>query len=718
MRLIVVSEHGDEDIQSFSNNIISIGRSAENHLPIADINSSRHHCEIHRTPDGHELHDRDSRNGTFLNGRRVSRTLLQPGDAIEIGTTVIYFMRRVGERDQGTGGETVDLTTNVHVPVSRAKPYEESRRVTKRLGAPEKAKVVPQIRSGASTKTNVFDEIRAHYERTISELRQMLGLNKSLNSELILKVLLEKVMDTVIDITGAERGFLLLRHSSKATVAVSRNVDKESIKDAKEKISRSIMKEVLESGEPVLLSDATAKQDPRFVGRQSILNLQLRSVLSVPLKYRDRILGALYIDNRFEPNCFDERTLARLEIVADQAAIAIENARLFEENLRQRDELTAAKEELLRLNELLREKIQKQDEDLAQARAELAEARPKVNLVGDYSHIVTQSPKMFEVLGIMDKISDSSVPVLVQGESGTGKELIAKALHFNGVRKKGPFVSENCAAIPQHLMESEFFGFMRGAFTGAHEDKKGLFELADGGTLFLDEIGDMDLDMQTKLLRVLQDGVLRRIGSKEFRKVDVRILSATNKDLLKLIEQGKFREDLYYRLNVINLRLPPLRERREDIPILVRHFIAKAAEKKGEDARSISAKAMEQLQRFDWPGNVRQLENEMERALALSGQVIGVTDLSPRLTQSTASSSRRSRGLDRLTFDSMSLKEMVAKETEAIEREIIGEALRKTSYKKSQCAKLLGISRPTLDSKIEKYSLTREKVLSKVDENL
>ncbi|MDF1664888.1 MAG: FHA domain-containing protein, partial [Planctomycetota bacterium] len=184
MRLIVVNEHGEEAVQSFSNNIISIGRSAENHLPIADINSSRHHCEIHRTPDGHELHDRDSRNGTFLNGRRVSRTLLQPGDAIEIGTTVIYFMRRVGERAQGTGGETVDLTTNAQIPVSRAKMYEQSRRATKRLASQDAVKLVPQIRTGASTKTNVFDEIRTHYERTISELRQMLGLNKSLNSEL------------------------------------------------------------------------------------------------------------------------------------------------------------------------------------------------------------------------------------------------------------------------------------------------------------------------------------------------------------------------------------------------------------------------------------------------------------------------------------------------------------------------------------------------------
>jgi transcriptional regulator with GAF, ATPase, and Fis domain len=704
MRLIVVNEHGEESVRDFSNSMISIGRSAENHLPVADINSSRHHCEIHCTADGHELHDRDSRNGTFLNGRRVSRTLLQPGDAIEIGTTVIYFLQRPGQTVKKGGLETVDLTTNIHVPISRSARSKANR-------VPEKLAKEPKLHSTASTKTNLFDEIRAHYERTIGELRQMLMLNKTLNSELVLKILLEKVMDTIIDISGAERGFLLLRDGQKATIAVSRNIDKETIKDAKGKISRSITKEVLESGLPVLLSDAAGQSDPRFSGRESILNLQLRSVLSVPLKHRDRILGAIYIDNRFEADCFDDSTVGRLEIFADQAAIAIENARLFEENLKQQDELSVAKEELLRLNELLRDRLQKQDEDLAQARAELAEARPQVTLVGDYRNIITQSPKMIELLAIMDKIADSNVPVLVQGESGTGKELIARALHFNGNRRNRPFVSENCAAIPHDLMEAEFFGFVRGAFTGAVNDKQGLFELADSGTLFLDEVGDMDLDMQTKLLRVLQEGVLRRIGSKEFRKVDVRILSATNRDLLKLIEEGRFREDLYYRLNVINLKLPPLRTRREDIPLLVNHVINRAAKKRNEEPRGIEAKAIEVLRRCDWPGNVRELENEIERALALSGAVISVADLSPRLIKSPSQSGRRSRSLDRLTFESMTLKDLVVRETESIEKEIIGQALSKTGYKKSQCAKLLGISRPTLDAKIEKYKLTRDRIL-------
>src|SRR4029077_19447140 len=200
----------------------------------------------------------------------------------------------------------------------------------------------------------------------------------------------------------------------------------------------------------------------------------------------------------------------------------------------------------------------------------------------------------------------------------TGKELIARAIHFNGPRKTGEFVSENCAAIPQNLMESEFFGYVRGAFTGAHKDKKGLFEVADQGTLFLDEIGDMDLDMQTKLLRVLQDGVLRRVGSKEFKKVDVRVISATNRDLVGMIRQNRFREDLYYRLNVVNIQLPPLRDRREDIPLLVEHFLVQISAEASNERKVYAPEAVELLVASHWPGNVRQLYNVVRQNVALS----------------------------------------------------------------------------------------------------
>ncbi|HVY60263.1 MAG TPA: sigma-54 dependent transcriptional regulator, partial [Planctomycetota bacterium] len=344
------------------------------------------------------------------------------------------------------------------------------------------------------------------------------------------------------------------------------------------------------------------------------------------------------------------------------------------------------------------------------------ERRQEYKLKYNYDLIVTRSPKMLDIFAILDRVTDSTVPVLIQGESGTGKELIARALHYNGPRKTKSFVSQNCAAIPGSLMESEFFGHVRGAFTGAEREKPGLFEIADGGTIFLDEIGDMDLDMQTKLLRVLQGGELRRVGAKEFKKVDVRVVSATNRDLQQAIKQGKFREDLYYRLNVINVVLPPLRERKEDIPLLVHHFLERAQKRANREGplRQISEEAMRLLVRYQWPGNIRELENEVERMNALSQDRIVPEHLSQAVLEARvreplggAGSASREPALETLE-----LRELVQRETEAIERRAITEALRRTKWKKTEAASMLGISRPTLDAKIDKYGLTREATAS------
>jgi transcriptional regulator with GAF, ATPase, and Fis domain/pSer/pThr/pTyr-binding forkhead associated (FHA) protein len=798
-RLIIRGQEGRPDrIFECEERVCTIGRSAENSLQIDDLNSSRHHCEVHEGKEGFELVDKDSRNGTFVNGRRVTRKPLQPGDKIEIGTTILYFDRLPDELLKArTGKETLDLSTGVFstntdpsgagsqvaikddtgriaarevldiaagvFPEATRRPSDDEdsdgrastpvggTRIpddpnSTRLETPSSGsiaaaistslneppspsiEIVPRKALGRSLETQVTAEegdARALAER-VGELRRLLALNKTLNSELNLRRLLEKVMDTVIQVSGAERGFLILKETDPAAppgspgelrVKVSRNIDRESIKDARDKISGSIARAVIEKGESVLANDAS--NDPKWSGRESIYQLKLRSILSVPLKHRDQVLGAFYLDNRFEADRFDERTRDLLELVADQAAIAIENARLFEENARQREELLRAKEELERLNQLLRERVEKQDRELLRAREALAQRREDVQLKYDYSAIITCSPKMIEVFTILDKVCESSVSVLIQGESGTGKELIARAIHFNGPRKGGEFVSENCAAIPQNLMESEFFGYVRGAFTGAHKDKKGLFEVADGGTLFLDEIGDMDLDMQTKLLRVLQDGVLRRVGSKEFKKVDVRIISATNRDLVGMIKEGKFREDLFYRLNVINVQLPPLRERKEDVPLLVEFVLKRIAEKKtpagmeAAHARELSPEALDLLLRYDWPGNVRELENEIERASALSHDVIRPEHLSKSVVDAAMAPARQARvGKRALQLSGQTLKEIVNKEVEEIEKLAITQILQRCRYKKSKAASLLGISRPTLDAKIEKYGLTKENVMT------
>jgi transcriptional regulator with PAS, ATPase and Fis domain len=247
-----------------------------------------------------------------------------------------------------------------------------------------------------------------------------------------------------------------------------------------------------------------------------------------------------------------------------------------------------------------------------------------------YAEIIGNAPSMLRVFGLLDKVAPSSVPVLIQGESGTGKELVARAIHMNSPRRDKEYVTENCAAIPETLLESELFGYKRGAFTGAERNKRGLFVVADGGTLFLDEIGDMSLNMQKKLLRVLQDGEIRPVGGNEVIHVDVRILSASNRNLREMVSQGFFREDLYYRLNTITLELPPLRERKVDISELVAFLIDKVSEEMNVNPLPVSEKGMEALMRYQWPGNIRELENEIRRCLALKsgGEEIDLEDLS------------------------------------------------------------------------------------------
>jgi serine/threonine-protein kinase PknK len=265
----------------------------------------------------------------------------------------------------------------------------------------------------------------------------------------------------------------------------------------------------------------------------------------------------------------------------------------------------------------------------------------------EYPAIIGESPAILAVLGKLDRIVASELPVLITGESGTGKELVARAIHENGPRKGRAFVRENCAAIPESLLESELFGYRRGAFTGAHGDKRGLFEEGDGGSVFLDEIGEMSLGMQSKLMRVLQEGEIRPVGASASTHVDIRLISATNRDLRKLVADGRFREDLFFRLNVLPVELPPLRERPEDVPVLVDFFLKAAAVRTHSAPKHLDAEALAALKRYRWPGNVRELENEIQRAVALSGGSIKASDLSPEVVpgrgKAPRSSNRKAR---------------------------------------------------------------------------
>jgi transcriptional regulator with PAS, ATPase and Fis domain len=319
-----------------------------------------------------------------------------------------------------------------------------------------------------------------------------------------------------------------------------------------------------------------------------------------------------------------------------------------------------------------------------------------------YDNMIGKSKPMQSLYALLDKIKTADSTVMVQGENGTGKELIARSIHYNSNRKDKPFVIQNCSAFNDNLLESELFGHVKGSFTGALRDKKGLFEMADKGTFFLDEIGDTSPQMQVKLLRVLQEGTFMPVGATEGRKVDVRIIAATNRNLKEMVEQGTFREDLYYRLNVINIRVPPLRERKEDIPYLVDFFLAKIAESSSGAKRVLTKRALEKLYDYAWPGNVRELQNEIERLVVLSGEETKLMAelLSPKVLESG----------DKNKVQGARLQGKLKDALEDLEREMIREGLRRTGWNKSKLAKELGISRAGLIMKVEKYGLDKRKI--------
>jgi two-component system response regulator AtoC len=319
----------------------------------------------------------------------------------------------------------------------------------------------------------------------------------------------------------------------------------------------------------------------------------------------------------------------------------------------------------------------------------------------DFGHIIGDSPAMQKVFSVMRKVADTRATVLIQGESGTGKELVARALHYNSSRRHRPFVTVNCAAIPANLLESEFFGVAKGAYTGADRSRQGLMEEAHGSTLFLDEVAELPFEMQAGLLRVLQEGEIRRVGETRFRKVDLRIIAATNRDIKKAVDQGTFREDLYYRLNVVPLVLPPLAKRKEDIPLLARHFCQKAAKTHGLASKVIGKEAMDALIRAPMKGNVRELENILELSVLMSeGREIGLDDLSLR---------HRSKPLDQIKAlipeKEENLKKVLMLLTQSAEVQIIERVLALTKGNRTQAAKRLGISRRALLNKIKAHGL-------------
>ncbi len=366
--------------------------------------------------------------------------------------------------------------------------------------------------------------------------------------------------------------------------------------------------------------------------------------------------------------------------------------------------------------EYLEELVELVSEEIIEFHEEISKREERINELnselGDkyrYHMMIGKSKKMQHIYRLLEKVSSSEASVFIQGENGTGKELVAKAVHYYSPRKDNMFLAVNCSAFNDNLLDSELFGHMKGAFTGAIKDKKGLFENANGGTLFLDEIGDTSLAMQVKLLRVLQEGTFLPVGANAPKRTDVRIIAATNKNIKEMMSKGEFREDLYYRINVINIDLPPLRDRNDDIPILMDHFLKKRCDEMGQALKTFSKKCLEKMLDYHWPGNVRELENEIERLVVLAGddKIITPDLLSPRIEEAVgnARAGGSSNGAVKGINTSGSLKTAL-EELEAI---MIREGLKRCNFNKSKLAKELGVSRASLIMKVDKYDLDKRK---------
>jgi len=497
----------------------------------------------------------------------------------------------------------------------------------------------------------------------IRRLSSLLEVSQALSGTLNLKSALHRVLEILSAHHGAVRSMVVLLNEDdrELRVEAADGLDRPAA-GVHYKVGEGIIGRVVETGRPVVVPRAS--KEPMLLNRASRrteLGDQELTFICVPINLNRKPIGALAVDLRFKPDRDYDRTSKFFGVIGSMMAQAIRIQRLIEEDRRKlEDENTHLRQEL-------RERY-------------------------DFSNIIGTSGPVRQMYEQVAQVAGTNTTVLIRGESGTGKELIAHAIHYNSLRAKKPFVKVSCAALPDTLIESELFGHEKGAFTGADARKKGRFELAEGGTLFLDEIGDVNLSTQVKLLRVLQEREFERLGGTETIKANVRLLAATNKDLEKAIQDGTFREDLYYRLNVFTIFVPPLRERKADLMLLADHFLEKLSREHNKIIKRISTPAIDMLMSYHWPGNVRELENVLERAvLVCDGQVIHAHHLPPTLQ--TAESSG--------TVTRVSLHDAV----DAYEKDLIQDALKTTRGNRAKAARLLDTTERVLNYKVRKLDI-------------
>jgi Nif-specific regulatory protein len=508
-------------------------------------------------------------------------------------------------------------------------------------------------------------------ERHVRELQALYEIGQVLSSvhdlDHLLQLADERVV-TLLDIEGASVILLDEEHEELyfKDASDSRVGHDQRLREFRFPADQGIAGWVIKEGQSLIVPDVD--QDPRhYRGVDDQTGTKTRSIAAVPLRTKNRIIGVLEAINKIK-GVFTIEDVRLLEAFANQLALAFENARLIQE-------LRAAQERLSEENRYWREAMEQ---------------------TVQFETIVGESPRMQEVYRLVKRVLNTTANVLLTGESGTGKELIARVIHYEGPRAKGPFIAVNCAAIPETLLEAELFGYERGAFTGANQRKPGRFELANGGTLFLDEIADMSPLLQAKLLRVLQEKQFERVGGTETLTHNARIVAASNQDLERLVTEKRFREDLYYRLNVYPITLPPLRERQEDLGPLTMHFLKRFSQELRKEVLGISKEAMGLLERYTWPGNVRELENVIERAVILcQGTVVTAQDL-PSLREN-----HRAPVLSADAFRLPAAGIVLAD----LEKDLIRQALEQTHQNKSLAARKLGLSRTQLRTRMRHYGL-------------
>ncbi|MFH1071186.1 MAG: sigma 54-interacting transcriptional regulator [Candidatus Glassbacteria bacterium] len=505
-------------------------------------------------------------------------------------------------------------------------------------------------------------------------------ISKLLYAELDYGRLLNLIIDKIMDILRAERGFIVTGEPDQFEVKVARNIEGDDLVDDGRAVSRTVVRKVLSSGEPVFISDA---QDGGIESSRSIVELGLRSIICVPLLIGEVPYGAIYVENRTVASCFMEKDLELLMDLAELSASSIRNALNFLELSR-----GAFGGSSTRIGEDLRRAY-------------------------DFSMIIGKSRKMVEVMGMAARVAPTDVTVLITGDSGTGKELIARAIYLNSLRKNMPFLTINCGALPSGLLESELFGHVKGSFTGAYTNKTGRFEAAHGGTIFLDEVGDMPPELQVKLLRVLQFGEFEKVGSYQLQKVNVRIIAATNKDLRAMVARGEFREDLFYRLKIIEVHFPPLRERPDDIPLLLNHFIQLHSDRLGKKIDKVEPQFMRLLQRYPYPGNIRELEGIIQRAVILArDNYISASDLPPevtasnRVTAGTGESPQRVVTLARTNDELKKVREEAANTAVAeVEKAFLEAALEDAGGIITKASAVTGMNRSLFQRLVKKHDL-------------